>query len=419
MGMAEEGRLAFPAEVVVKHVNPAGLNDLGRRVFDHCFGGHRRWVGERPEANLITKRFSGHPALPGGFYYTLAKDPSGDDDGTLAQELKAYAAHGSEQEGLFEFWDFTVPRQRAEGLDFVRRTIRGSLPVEMDGPCLVVALLPVNRKPHPLVRDHTTQAIAVHVCITLSIEKLRFGSVVDLREPRTAQKFAHVMTRLPFFPNNPPLDSFHGLLPTMLRQNLGGTHGFHSAIGSTLRHMGTQALIYPSARCDCHVDVEEGNVRQWAGWNLVRYAQAPAVELIRYMDLDPWLNCIGHFGNTTGELNMEYPGVAVEFEEWGRAEGSWRVRGLSVWQDACCEGSFVDPLADSIGLRDEIQVPIQLFLSKMTSGEGAQQFMLGLKFAALGIDSAKASVRDWAARCDALGLTQTADILRNYARCCP
>lgn len=417
--MIADKQLTGPAEVLVKHVNPAGLNDLSRHVLDQCFGGHRRWVGEKPDAYPITKRFSGHPPLPGGFYYTLVNDPSGDDEGTLSQELKAYAAHGSKQEGLFEFWDFTVPRQRAEGLDFVRKCIRGPLPIEMDGPCLVIALLPVNDHPHPLARDFTSKPVAVHVCISLSIERLRFDSVVDLREPQTAQAFTHTMTRLPFFPNNPPLDSFRDLLPTMLRQNLGGTHGFHSAIGSALRHMGAQALIFPSARSDCYVEADGGKVRKWGGWNLVRYARAPAPELVRYIDLDPWMKCIGHFDDTPGQLNMEYPGIAVEYEERGQTEGSWRIGGLSVWQDAFFEGSFIGPLADSMGVHDEIMVAIYLFLPIMRSGKAWQQFLLGLKFAALGDDSAKRSLLDWAARFDTIKLIQTGDILRNYVSCCP
>jgi hypothetical protein len=417
--MTLDKHLAGPAEVLVKHISPEGLSDLGRDVLDHCFGGHRRWIGQNPGANPVTKRFSGHPLLPGGFYYTVAKDRSGDDGGTLAQELKAYAAHGSEQQGLFEFWDSTVPIQRAACLEFVQGSTSTAPPVEMNGPCIVVALLPFKGQPHPVARRYTSKPVAVHVCIVLSIERLRFSSVVDLREPQTARNFAYDMTRLPFFPNNAPLDSFRDLLPTMLRQNIGGTHGFSNAIGSALRHMGAQALIFPSARSDCFVESEDGIVRRWGGWNLVRYAGAPDPEVIRYVDLDPWLKRIGHFGDTRGERNLEYAGVSLEFEERDRKAGSWRVTGLSAWQDAFFEGAFIGPLAQSMGVRDEIQVVIEFFLPKIESGDAWLQFLLGLKFAALGVDSAKQSVRYWAARCDVLKLNQTADILRHYERCCP
>jgi hypothetical protein len=408
-----------PIEVTVKQVSEAKLDDFGRRVLDYCFGGHRWGGGEESGRAPIVKRFSGHPPLPAGFYYTLVKDSYGDDDGTLAQELKAYAAHGSEQEGYFEFWDFTVPQQRAEGLDILRMTTRGSFPAELDGPWLVVALLPTNDQPHPLARDYTSKPVAVHVCIPLSIERLRFGCAIDLRDPETARRFTYNMTRLPFFPHNPPLDSFRDLLPTILRQNLGGTHGVLSAMGSALRNMGVQALIYPSARTDCYIEAEEGKVQRWGGWNLVRYARASAPEVSQYIDSDHWMTHIGNYGDAQGELTMDYSGVEIEFQEQTRTAGSWRVRGLSVWQDAFFEGSFIGPLAKLIGVRDEIGVVIQSLLPGMRSGEAWLQLMRNLKYAALGSDQAKVWVRDCAERFNALNLTQTADILRNYIRCCP
>ena len=59
-------------------------------------------------------------ATGGPRYYTIAKDASGDDEGSLIHELMAYASHGIPHQGLFMMWDLSLPNQRESARPFIQ-----------------------------------------------------------------------------------------------------------------------------------------------------------------------------------------------------------------------------------------------------------------------------------------------------------
>ena len=58
----------------------------------------------------------------------------------------------------------------------------------------------------------------------------------------------------------------------MVRDN--GGDGLTNAIGSYLRTIGVEALIFPSARSDTYVEFRNGELVDFGGWNLVDYRNA-------------------------------------------------------------------------------------------------------------------------------------------------
>jgi hypothetical protein len=103
------------------------------------------------------------------------------------------------------------------------------------------------------------------------------------------------------------------MLPTLVGPGLGGSEAT-SLIGSYLRTHGVQALIYPSARFNTWVQVQDGVPVDYGGWNLVDYRNAPCSQLPAF---DPGL-FRPEPGNTTVELP---PKGSRRF-----GHGSWKLR---------------------------------------------------------------------------------------------
>jgi len=68
--------------------------------------------------------------------------------------------------------------------------------------------------------------------------------------------------------------TFYHMLPALMNRNRGGSI-ITQAIGLLLRRSGADALVYPSARTNVRVIVEDGKPINWNGWNLVDYRGAP------------------------------------------------------------------------------------------------------------------------------------------------
>ena len=71
-------------------------------------------------------------------------------------------------------------------------------------------------------------------------------------------------------------------LPVLMNPALGGgpeaedNGAILQALAGFLRINGTKALIFPSARSDVLAEIRNGRLRQWRGWRLVDYGEAPS-----------------------------------------------------------------------------------------------------------------------------------------------
>jgi hypothetical protein len=107
---------------------------------------------------------------------------------------------------------------------------------------------------------------------------LSFTKCLDLRRP-DARKWLFETCRngLTEFTGSfepAPGDQFECMLPALMTPAPGGSI-LTQAIGLLLRRSGVQALVFPSARVDVGVIVQNGAVTDWYGWNLVDYRKAP------------------------------------------------------------------------------------------------------------------------------------------------
>jgi Ankyrin repeats (3 copies) len=249
-------------------------------------GRARRLSGRR------ARRFSGDDTLPRSRYYTVCKDESGNDFGTLVCEIWAYRHIA--RTGEIELIDTADPTasERLAKLGLQTPEYNSILLVFPSGGPLLMSIGCPRHK-------------VVAFPIPVQIIHERIDKVVDLRIPDTADWFARAVSqavlqlhspstdRMSYFkcwPLRPPLEKFSQLLPAMLTQELGG--GVLSvAAGALLRRAGANALIFPSARNDTRLRVKDGKLLWAKGWNLVDYRNAPPPKQIVILDVDPsWPN---------------------------------------------------------------------------------------------------------------------------------
>jgi hypothetical protein len=271
------------------------------------------------------RRFAGDSTLPRSRYYTVASTASGDDEGTLVRELRAY--YNARNAGIIQVFDTTSTRDKQALARLPDR-----------GPSLVVVFLPLAGRPNRFASVYTEAATPLLVYMPLRLETRRVEDVVDLREPETARIFTETLTRLqwdvrdarlPCFPLKAPLRSFAQLLPSLLEQCLGGS-GVTNIVGIWLRKVGAKGLVFPSARVDPSVEVNDGQLVSAGGWNFVDYAGAPTAAVTATVDLgEAWPTAILHTPEgPQADWIYTIPSARVVFEASGRHAGSWRVQGL-------------------------------------------------------------------------------------------
>lgn len=333
-----------------KRLDPDVLNDIGRHVVRNVFplfGGNsseeftrqlRRladcgvalseddWsdyrnlqqmeaAGLRVDIRRHRRFAGGDGLLSRGCYASICKDSRGDDEGTMSRELMAYVDH------------------RIPGLVYVgdstSRALMDILATEIgvrDGYCATIVLLfaPTDRAHLQAYRsvyaDVLGDAPDVPVrafAFETRVEECVIQDVIDLRLPETQQWFfdhfcdgdGHFLVK-----DGGSASDFHDMLPALMDPSLGGSATTH-AIGSWMRSSGVNGLIFPSARSDASVTVEDGEMVHFHGWNLIDYRATArtATETVR----DPH-----------GWPDFASPGVSLGTVDAGPYRSSWRVSGV-------------------------------------------------------------------------------------------
>jgi hypothetical protein len=217
------------------------------------------------------RRFSGDGTLARARYHALCR-ADGDDAGTLRRELEAY--HDPWTKGLIQI------SEAADGSE-----IRLSIP-------------PITATRHDWLRDAAHRWQWTDISLPVTIQAINCERLIDLRTPRAADWFTRNLSQLrwiandgsaaPAFPRKGPLTHFTDLLPSLLTQMHGGGNGPTRIAGQWLRALGADALVFPSARSDSEVTVENGEVVSFAGWNLVDYREAEPVRVQTYDLTTDW-----------------------------------------------------------------------------------------------------------------------------------
>jgi hypothetical protein len=347
--------LASDIEIVVKQMNLADLTDLARLALMTAFGGYvdevmspdveirrrdemKRVWGDEFEAEVEDenyRRFAGDQSLSRGRYYSLAFADSGDDGGTLVQELRTYCR--IKYSGVVQIFDTTLPADRCA---LAQANIQLG-----DQPVLLLHFFRTRSRPNPFLRSAGVLRHEAVIELPLRVTRRRLTGIVDLRKPSTASSLVRQLTKIswqlddrniPAFPFLEQQNSFSAVIPSLIEQNVGGTD-FTNVLGLWLRHNGIRGLVYPSARSDAHVNVTADRITSWSGFNYVDYEDAglPVTAIfvhiasrlpkqVRYCPIE-----------AREEPQIEVPYVAVHFEHNGERAGTWKVEGLRGYHEIC------------------------------------------------------------------------------------
>ncbi len=304
------------------------------------------------------RRFAGESGLPRGRYYSLSADAHGNDQGTLLRELLAYS--DVKRTGPSIIFDGADEDERdgiAEAVDPSVRTLSKTA-------IIVMFIDADDRGAHsPIFRDgaavHNATSKAI-ISLPYEVTKVSLERVIDLRLPSTARWLTEsLLDGVPgtiFSYDNEQRDGllleqarpkggrrvsgsdsdgeelvwgprrdwdrkivakhdhFMGLLPFLVYEKHGGSP-FTEAIGLWLRQLGATGLIYPSARSNLEVVIEDGEIKESGGWCFVDYRglATPATCRWKIEEPDGWTSAVDY----TKYFIREEPSFS----------GTWRLLG--------------------------------------------------------------------------------------------
>lgn len=251
------------------------------------------------------RRYAGDNNLPRSSYASVCVDESGDDAQTLCREL-------------FEYTDPRVP-----GWIFVSDTwdeqivaALARVGIRQIGPLthgLFVFLLapegdreraayrhfygPILEKCHgPFDAGRPTWHGLSTVFIPVAATPVSVDRVIDIRRRPTQDWLSEFFKRGDdaIFSKRAEVRDFAGMLPALVYPEFGGS-GVTKSIGTWMRTMGVNGLVFPSARSDVSVSfADNGQIANHRGWNFVDYRGAEFVpDLLVHLDLNPWYGFIG------------------------------------------------------------------------------------------------------------------------------
>jgi len=319
--------------LVLKQLDTEHLEPAAQRVMslfssarDNWDRNHQRWIEEgrahAPDYEVRTderanRRFAGDGYLSSTRYFSVCRDADGYDGGTMERELTAY--HNPIGQGILDVHDLS------------------NEPWEPDRPAAFLLLVPpVTATRHEWLQESARQWAPTAIFLPVRITEVSFSRLIDLRVPHVADWFTRNLTRLhwldgedaatPAFRSKPPLDRFLELLPSLLVQDLGGGNGATRIAGQWLRSLGAEALVFPSARSNCRVEVRDGNVVDSYGWNLVDYRDAMPARFQSFDLTETWpRSVLEEIDQPACPFYADVELVAVD--QHGR-EGSWAVQKL-------------------------------------------------------------------------------------------
>jgi hypothetical protein len=305
------------------------------------------------EATELPRRFAGEPALRRGCYYSVCRSGSGDDGGTLRNEVCAYRDPnisgrvyvldlsleknpftGENMEALLVCWSSPTKSKLAQDLLASKSKPDEQQILVLEFPYDVIEVVLDNivdlRFPH--VRKwfyETFSSEQKDGSIAWILGQRLKNAITPLRKDVesscvTKSSRFHVQAKIPPVPT-----CFAEMLPTLMNPDLGGGSPADSgsslqAIGTWMRQNDVKALIYPSARCDVSVEIVDGKIAAFSGWNLVDYRNDPPRAKYTYFEQSPW--CWTGFS----------PSINFEGEPSGL--GSFRIAGMEAYWRRDYEG---------------------------------------------------------------------------------
>lgn len=280
----------------VKQVKPSEMTAPQRNFLNTAFGGfltsaqppghvHALLAASTPHAfheDRLPRRYDGDRTLPRGRYYTVCENAEGDDSGTLRRELLFYKS-AQIADGHLEVYDPALTNDR----EMISRLGMDATARER----IVIHFTPFAQRSNSAVPSSFVLSIPVE------IQELCVDNVLDLRRPAALDWLFHTIPSLhivlndagerqPCFPYRPKPTAFGEILPSLLDQSRGGGN-FDKLLGLYLRQIGISGLVFPSARTDAYTYVVNGEPKEFHGWSLVDYRDAPEQEIVAFFELRP------------------------------------------------------------------------------------------------------------------------------------
>lgn len=263
---------------------------------------------------LHSRRFSGI-AFPENRYYTLSKEYLGRVDQTLAHELRAY--RNPRDVGYCDVLDICAKEvilgfETSKGKIFEEFVPENAIavivhdfdkmPKKLQRLCIKTFRLGMNNHIGLFKFPYENRLTKIEGVIDLRFPFVRdwfFKRFANSAEEygRTHVKSFIANSRFHLESGIPrQVKSFWDMLPTLVNPILGGGHIDSTGstlqyIAHTLQHESVAAFIYPSARADVMVTVENGEISDFEGWNLVDYRNITerfSGAKVHTVDQNPW-----------------------------------------------------------------------------------------------------------------------------------
>jgi len=320
------------------------------------------------------RRFAGGSDLPRGRYYSICADQAGNDNQTLASELMAYIepkesgevyavdlsdpAYANLRQHYAKLWPeagafndviAVLFRSRAGcPTPFVERLsaamgkpsgpmaeVMAELPVffpthiyrESISHCIDLRLPEVQKWFNSAIRGgipgvaylYGDIGIRKELLLTQDERSRVAGEAIEITLQDLDTKVDTVLRWQSNLDGPETLSNGDGtfvdLLPLLMFPFRGGSP-LTDAIAAWLRRLGTNALIFPSARTDPYCKIQHGELADARGWNLVDYRNAPQPPPLTRLIEEPVTWIIFRHGLT---VIQGVPG--------GPFEGSWHTKG--------------------------------------------------------------------------------------------
>ena len=246
------------------------------------------------------RRYSGENNLPSQRYSSVCVDDGGDDRQTLCRELFEYT------DPRIPGWVFVTDTWDAQAMQALYR-IGMARPLV---PGIFVFLLPPPDDDQRKAFHHFLGPVlsTLHGPFESASDKwnglslvfipteqfhVELADTLDLRQP-DAQEWLFQFFRegdgaVSIKAARRQITSFADMLPALVYPEYGGS-GVTKSIGSWLRSAGIQGLVFPSARSNASIEVDEHSVvRAYHGWNFVDYREIELVpDLLVHTDYNDW-----------------------------------------------------------------------------------------------------------------------------------
>lgn len=325
------------------------------------------------ETPFAYRRFAGDAAVPRGRYYSVANDAFGDDGGTLEAELGAYSdlskagpvwihdTVGMELGLVMYFWQFR--RKEFDDPAAFLEAVRGSIIFHFDFSNIPVSFdfadsytiytqahrlkhhefavfVPTSVKRHsiercvdlrvPDVREAVITFLDQGIPGVFSVDRTGVYKSLNVRSASSAPSPTAIgddPAALVYGPS-PHWEGSESTLPSGLSRLLAyltygqrGGSPLTDAVARHFRRAKVDALIFPSARCDIRVEIDNGSLHRWNGWNLVDYRDAPPPHSKAALIVEPqsWMNAMAgsklrmapDAGPLAGSFSLEGPTEAL------------------------------------------------------------------------------------------------------------